>query len=442
MYNIKEGDEDYKVMNNLIKYKITLPEDVIRTCWNVLESRYLLLENKLPATFHNRKLNKNIHPTGAFMISLDELVEVEDTILKRTFIQNGTSPISIRQNDTYILRGKSYFPNINNVKTVNKELLNTLELELKLFLNTLLEISPKENVLLYLALLDNMKNHCLIVLYAINQIQREICDIQNLKLTKNAFFDYISAVQDISDAFWASYEKQAIIFPIFCNNLNTVIEPPLAFLKEKLESIANHKHIVNKIFRNYRENNNPIKLSRLGWKVSGKYLPRKTLLIGTEYGGIELPFLVNSYRKMRGKETMEIVLLSLSNYSLGIKTSPETILGLVSPYFSSEKLNYTDTVLILDDSITTGRTIESLKSLLPENIERIYLACVSFKVTNRYHHLTMKNHGGVNPKVVENSIFVCKSNYATTYSTNTYTDENGVFDLDKSEIKQLIELSY
>ena len=62
---------------------------------------------------------------------------------------------------------------------------------------------------------------------------------------------------------------------------------------------------------------------------------------------------------------------------------------------------------ILDDSITTGRSIAQISASLPKHAKKAIIGIVTFKVSHRFHHLVMNNHGGFNP-VSEDAIGVSR----------------------------------
>lgn len=92
---------------------------------------------------------------------------------------------------------------------------------------------------------------------------------------------------------------------------------------------------------------------------------------------------------------------------------------------------------IFDDAITTGRTLEYLVKLLPENIQHTYFYCISFTNTNRYHHLTRFEHGGVNPIIFDSRTASYPSNYTQTFSKTSYTNRKGIFNKEKEQIVQM-----
>lgn len=173
-----------------------------------------------------------------------------------------------------------------------------------------------------------------------------------------------------------------------------------------------------------------------------EYLPQDTILIGLEYGGIELPFTVNAYRSLIGKSKLQTLSVNLSSYSVSNKAFVDYLEDACSPLANMTNLSKYTTALILDDSTTTGRTIEYLAKLLPKNITNVYLALVSFTNTNRFHHLARHEHGGINPLVAENAVIIFKSNYTQTYTKHSYTDRRGVFDKNKSKIIKMLHKHY
>lgn len=143
---------------------------------------------------------------------------------------------------------------------------------------------------------------------------------------------------------------------------------------------------------------------------------------------------MNACRQFLGKSSLDTLSVNLSSYSVASKRYVDEIGDALSPFSSVKDLNSYDNALILDDSITTGRTVEYLSSLIPSNIKCHYFRCISFTNTNRYHHLTRFEHGGVNPFIFEKSTALYPSNYTQTYSKRKYTNRMGVFDKEKNRI--------
>lgn len=247
------------------------------------------------------------------------------------------------------------------------------------------------------------------------------------------------AIEHISDTFWDTYTNQQtyLIDQGLLNHLE--LDEIFEYLLDFSLSLKTSKPIISKFIRRHREANNPEKLYKFGELLSSEFIPADTVLVGLEYGGIELPYLLNSFRSIHGKVKLKKASLKLSGYSVNDLRKVTNIADTVSPIDRYSDISNSKRLLILDDSVMTGRTIEELIKLLPHSIEEVFLAVVSFRASNRYHHLSRAGHGGINPLVVSMSPIASIANVSTTVSHDSYTDENGMFDIDKYETFRLIE---
>lgn len=251
---------------------------------------------------------------------------------------------------------------------------------------------------------------------------------------------FLSSVTTLEESFVITFERQVIHQP----------ENYLEILLVAKKVIRTIKHFVHqnnwnnqpKVIRKVREANHPSQLSGFAQKLARLYAPTNSVLIGLEYGGIELPFLVNAYRVLLGKQRLRYLTISVSNYSeVNVSKSVE-LSDLVAPYLQEQELPSKPTLYVLDDAVTTGRTLDQVVKMFDKHSRKIYFAAVSFTNTNRYHHLTRANHGGVNPWIIENSTFAYPSNYTQTYSRKSYKNRHGVFDRQKNRIYHLLSANY
>jgi len=93
-------------------------------------------------------------------------------------------------------------------------------------------------------------------------------------------------------------------------------------------------------------------------------------------------------------------------------------------------------ILVVDDNILTGRTLDKLateiKKFSPRNI---FFACVAYSSMKRYPQMIMDNHGIVNPRLLGNICVVDQSCFTKINSSKSYKNKNGVFDKIKKEIQ-------
>lgn len=191
-----------------------------------------------------------------------------------------------------------------------------------------------------------------------------------------------------------------------------------------------------KLIREVREMDSLTHIFHFAKKIADMRTQPTTLLIGLQYGGIELPFAVNAMRILAGKHVLPAMTLKISHYSNKAFT-PKQITDIA--IFSSERQFIRDAsaAWILDDSISTARSIECVVRLLGPQIAA-HIGVVAFKVSNRYHHLTMEGHGGFSPTVALGSIILCQANYSSTYKRNSYLNRSGVFDVNKYNLYKML----
>jgi len=143
-------------------------------------------------------------------------------------------------------------------------------------------------------------------------------------------------------------------------------------------------------------------------------------------------------RFVQGKTKLPRASVKLSGYSSNNTNSIEYLYDVISPFDNVSKFINAEHVFILDGSVMTGRTLEQFVNLLPKNIDEIYSGFVSFNASNRYHHVTRINHGGVNPLILEGSIIGVKGAFSHTITKEEYTDEYGIFDINKHYTIQML----
>lgn len=96
-------------------------------------------------------------------------------------------------------------------------------------------------------------------------------------------------------------------------------------------------------------------------------------------------------------------------------------------------------ILILDDNILTGRTLDRLITEIKKNCPRnIFFACVAYSNMKRYSQMIMDNHGLVNTHLLDNCCVVNQSSFTRINSTKSYKNKNGVFDKTKKEIQETL----
>jgi hypothetical protein len=290
-------------------------------------------------------------------------------------------------------------------------------------------------LILRLALLDNLKNYLLLVLNAYHALAPTV---DHRRLSRKAYGDFMVCIGGVEDLFWSDFGSDARTtggdFPICTDRELALVD----MVGRMLEGLASSATGAQGIFRNIRECDNLAKLAVFGNRMAEQSFPDGTLFIGIAYGGIELPFVLNAFRRMAGKRAFRTAVAKISFYSSADHPEP-TLPELFGYAYSNEYFSGVRSVAIFDDSVTTGRTLERLIGLLPDNVQEAYFSAVSFTNSNRYHHLARIAHGGLNPFVAEQSVFLFRSSYTQSFSRRTYTDRRGVFDKDKNRILRYLK---
>jgi hypoxanthine phosphoribosyltransferase len=291
---------------------------------------------------------------------------------------------------------------------------------------------------LMLGLLDNRKNHVLEILSALNQLQRIIGDFIIEPQTYDRLLAY---VQSAVDDFFGLLLTKEFDFenPMLISHFHAEADQLL------LNAVKN-KHIINKykekIFRKYREANNPYNNSVLAKAVYDEFKrePFVDVLFGIEYGGIELPFIVNAFFRLGGLDQLPIYLGKYSHYSqvkLGDSVMP------VAPFQDLNALS-NKRVLILEDNTLTGQTIQKITENLRElGAKDAYLGLVSCADTKRYYQMIMPDHGLINPDILlDCALVAAKGPYTRIYSSKSYKNKNGVFNKIEDKILRYLSGNY
>lgn len=299
-------------------------------------------------------------------------------------------------------------------------------------------LNKNTNLILYLSLLDYVKNYLLICLYAINLLIREY-KVEHEIVSKHDYLCFIKLIQLVENIYVTSYLKKTPYIATELGSFTDLISKIEKFIAHYGQLLTRNERLSQDLFRKIRECNNPERLMLFADIVSDNYCSTNSLILSLEYGGIELPFMVNALRNYKGKNMVKSLTVNLSSYSTENSNYVQSLDDIVNPFTLPVFSENLKSVTILDDSVTTGRTLERLIGMLPESINTINFAAVSFTNTNRFHHLSRKKHGGINPYVVESSLFAYRSNFVSTYSKSSYTNKNGVFDKEKYKIIKLLK---
>jgi len=424
-------------MLNIKPHKVNIPSKVIEKSWGVYSQKYSKIEADLISPLLLKGFQGKIHSTGAFQIGTKELKNLGKDNLITYFTSDQGERLVIKLKTKWIFRGADYY--VGMQKGTNLQKTEIIFSRLVEILDTLAKAETNSSPVLYLALLDYARNYLMLLLYAIHQCARVTGVSKTMQVQYKSLLELVDYIErNYINALTESKISSDGIYPSF--------RPTLAFfrsyLKDAINMLSQNDSLHSDIYRRVREADNPIKLVNFAFNVANVYLPRNCVLVGIEYGGIELPFVVNAYRQLLGKSSLDTLSVNLSSYSVASKRYIDEIGDALSPFSSIKNLDNYDSALILDDSVTTGRTVEYLSRLLPSNIKHHYFRCISFTNTNRYHHLTRFEHGGVNPFIFEELTALYPSNYTQTYSKKKYTNRMGVFDKEKNRIVRMQQSYY
>ncbi len=406
-------------MKDQKKTLVTLSEVVSRYAWGILYENYNGIENEIMKNNNNSYFPEEYHDviTGGFKFSLREMQNIL-TLTELNSLINKKIVLIIDQ-DVY-LRGESYFVNLINKSEKISDvflLLNRAAMISSLLRKYQIVNSTSEKILI-LSLLDSLKNIFLILF----NFERNYIKNKDKGLVRK--YDFI--IGQISDYFWGVYLMENITqvattlldyVRIILTNVNTIY-------RDRIDT----DRIVGATLRGYRENNKIIDYQKLGEKFAMIRIPRMSLFVGIEYGGIELPYIVNSIRYVNKKSSVLHEVLNVSGYS---NFNLRNKIHNIKPSIKFKNC------YIFDDSITTGRTISKIIEHIKNQFENIFTIFISFKLSNRKHHIFMKRHGGVNPQFVKDSLIISLSNYEDTFTVKSYLGVNGVFDKNKENIKKL-----
>jgi hypoxanthine phosphoribosyltransferase len=247
------------------------------------------------------------------------------------------------------------------------------------------------------ALLDMVRYHTIILCEALNWSNQKIIDC--LEEIIKIFYGYLEG--NIDEA----------------KRINKV----LTVLKGEAQTLIGTSLKMD--LRNYKEADHPFYNIVFRDTIS-EMLGERTIdsIIGIRFGGASLPLLLKKHFPYASISFFEV-----SNYSK--KTNPN---GVKIPNISPSS-----SVLVLDDNILTGRTLEKvIRALKNQHVKEIYFGCISCSGMKRYPQMIMRNHGVVNTDVLIASCIITESQYTKIYSSKSYKNRHGVFDINKNIIQK------
>lgn len=151
------------------------------------------------------------------------------------------------------------------------------------------------------------------------------------------------------------------------------------------------------------------------------------IVAGIRFGGIELPYLVKHFIYPKAKVKLE----KISNYS---DSNSASILPINATDYRGKN------VLIVDDGITTGRTVKKFIDAIKTSSNNIFFASVYYSGFKRIKHMQMDDHGGVNVEQLKKCCVLKETNYTAPANKTTYTNRKGKFDKAKAKVEAKADL--
>ena len=176
------------------------------------------------------------------------------------------------------------------------------------------------------------------------------------------------------------------------------------------------------VLRSYKEADHP--LQNLQFRETFAELSQNIqidTIVGIRFGGAELPHLLQTYLPHATIDKVRV-----SKYSGNTNS--------INP----DRAHYTNrSVLIVDDNILTGRTLQELvDTLTAYQCRAVYFGCVTYSGIKRYHQMLMEGHGVINPEVLLRACVISESHYTKITNSRSYKNKNGVFDKVKTQLQK------
>ncbi len=417
-------------------HQITLHPLLISNNWQKYKYEYQDIENTLLK--YDQIDNPFIYDNDILLgFNLSEYnLNKPERPLEKYFKTKTTA--SLQYNDQIFSRGLDYYPGLQKHQSA-REMIEQIYKNLFSLLDAYeAHVGSSTNDIFVVSAEDYIRNYLLILYQAFRTLSFKYVFLKEssfeYEIINNKFRNNIESVLTVLFSHLTDKTSTMTISKEEVVNLCNLSRQLLFILLD--EQQANRSNTTGTI-RESREVDSLRHIYVFAQKVAKHRLSPSTCLIGIEYGGLELPFAVNAVRVLQGKQQLKNISVRASNYSTNVSKSI-TVIDLA--LFSQEKDNIQKArqCVILDDSTTTGRSISRIVDSLPTNIKRAYIACVTFKVSHRFHHLTMQDHGGLNPAIARYTTFLCQSNYAATYKNNSYLNRSGKFNINKDTLYKIL----
>lgn len=352
----------------------------------------------------------------------------------------GVNIRTVKNSNHVFLRGPIYYLNymdLDSQITLIKitEELNEVENLINEFLTADSNSFDLNDFLLLLGLLDNRKQLALQLLFVLNQFTRITTEPL---INRNQYIKFINYCQSTVDDFYLTLITRSIgdyLCSFKSSQLTNIVDILIGFSLKNKDLIERNK---NKFYRKFREASHPYHNALLAkyWSQENSINNYFDYILGIEYGGIELPFVLNAFSRHYTGKIYEIGFLKYSSYSQ--KTDSD--LKSKSSFAFEEPKIENKRILLLDDNILTGRTLKlAINDINELKAKSLYLGFIGFSGEKRFHQMIMPEHGCINPQLLlQGSAIVTESPYTRIYNSRSYTNSNGVFNKVENKVTKYL----
>jgi len=439
-------DNEILVKDIFIKYKFvsnifSIEEDINK--YKKEYAKYIFNKknqaNKIVSKYNFRKNFDFV--SGSIYLSDEEYFLLHDTKLKKVIFNNKNNSYEyvIPNENGYILRGSSTYyyllSNKGKFENVNlkhfEEFVDNYKIYFKKIINAISDIKGnKEDCILVLSVLDNIRNYLLVLINALvisNQKEDETLLYELTNSKYNVILDDIVIV----------FEQ---MINIVNNNLfdtKLIVKIINNILKYKfLDAVKNtDSKFYDKMLKSHRECDCFLEnyLTVLNYLNKNKY---DSNFLGTLYGGIELPLIAYFLKNKKGI-IIYISLFGIYNQRHKCKLNYDEISKKIN---NKIKIDNVLKCILCDDNMLTGKTIQYiLDSLIIQNIEVERILLINHVNMNRIYQI-IDNKTLLDLSIIDK--YIHGLFFSTKYSKikfgenrkNSYLDEFNLFDLSKEYI--------
>ncbi|NCN58512.1 hypothetical protein COW99_00645 [Candidatus Roizmanbacteria bacterium CG22_combo_CG10-13_8_21_14_all_38_20] len=290
-----------------------------------------------------------------------------------------------------------------------------------------------------LAVLDNKKHHVLELLHAVHQSSRYLPEGEPIPQET-----YHALVQSCYSSVFDFYNLLLYESPPTADTGTFgLIDTTFSYLVSKIRANSNKQTIINNsLLKMYREANHPMDIALLSSKLIYRYKQNSQWdrVLGIEYGGIELPFALNAFMELKGSKHIPFSLINATFSSmlageLGDSAQLETPLSNIQSLKSQR-------VLVLDDNVVTGRTVDKVVRYLARiGNPSVNFACIGFSMEELLPHMIKQGCGCINPDVLKRSIVIKQAQFLYRREKGDYY-RTGVFNPEEEEVERKLLINY